>query len=130
MGGSSPRISRTTLPTVARRDKDRRRGRRRQAAPWAALILVVGVNCALYSLLQSKKDAARLDASLDATVAWRERALAAEETVAALAERLGAPPPPPRSTRFWRASARLLRGGKARRWAFSSKRRSATSTPG
>ena len=65
------------------------------AAPWAALILVVGVNCALYSLLQSKKEAARLDASLDATVAWRERALAAEETVAALAERLGAPPPPP-----------------------------------
>ena len=95
MGGSSPRISQTTLPTVARRDKDRRRGRRRPAAPWAALILVVGVNCALYSLLQSKKDAARLDASLDATVAWRERALAAEETVAALAERLGAPPPPP-----------------------------------
>ena len=89
MGGSSPRISRTTLPTVARRDKDRRRGRRRPAAPWAALILVVGVNCALYSLLQSKKEAARLDASLDATVAWRERALAAEETVAALAERLG-----------------------------------------
>ena len=82
MGGSSPRISRTTLPTVARRDKDRRRGRRRPAAPWAALILVVGVNCALYSLLQSKKDAARLDASLDATVAWRERALAAEETAA------------------------------------------------
>ena len=99
MGGSSPRISRTTLPTVARRDKDRRRGRRRQAAPWAALILVVGVNCALYSLLQSKKEAARLDASLDATVAWRERALAAEETVAALAERLGAPPPPPPAPR-------------------------------
>ena len=99
MGGSSPRISRTTLPTVARRDKDRRRGRRRPAAPWAALILVVGVNCALYSLLQSKKEAARLDASLDATVAWRERALAAEETVAALAERLGAPAPPPPAPR-------------------------------
>ena len=48
----------------------------------------MGVNCALYSLLQSKKDAARLDASLDATVAWRERALAAEETVAALAAKV------------------------------------------
>ena len=59
---------------MARRDKDRRRGRRRPAAPWAALILVVGVNCALYSLLQSKKEAARLDASLDATVATRARA--------------------------------------------------------
>jgi len=98
MGGSSPRVSRTLLPST-RRDAGRRRPRRRPAAPWAALILVVGVNCALYSLLQSKKDAARLDASLDATVAWRERALAAEETVAALAERLGAPQPPPPAPR-------------------------------
>ena len=77
-----------TISTIVKSGlADRRRGRRRPAAPWAALILVVGVNCALYSLLQSKKEAARLDASLDATVAWRERALAAEETVAALAER-------------------------------------------
>ena len=79
MGGSSPRISRTTLPTVARRDKDRRRGRRQPAAPWAALILVVGVNCALYSLLQSKKEAARRRvAGRDGGVAGA--ALAAEET--------------------------------------------------
>ena len=72
----------------------RRRRRPRRAAPWCALVLVVGVNVALFAALRSRAQVAELDGALDATLAWRERALAAEAAVHTLAERLDQPGPP------------------------------------
>ena len=91
-------------------DPRRRPPKRDRDLTCAAVILVLGLNASLALVLGALRRESVLDLSRQANLAWRDRALAAEGAVDALASR-AVPRRPPRRPRP--AAPRPARGGGA-----------------
>ncbi|KAK7247698.1 hypothetical protein SO694_00124045 [Aureococcus anophagefferens] len=92
-------------------DPRRRPPKRDRDLTCAAVILVLGLNASLALVLGALRRESVLDLSRQANLAWRDRALAAEGAVDALAARL-ARARAPRAPRARRAAARAAGAGR------------------